>query len=80
MYIERHIEKTLKKAERQTKVVLLAGARQVGKSTIIRKTFPDYENITLDDDNELILARNDRTLFFKVHGMEPCRVNCLKHL
>ena len=65
MYIERHIEKTLKKAERQTKVVLLTGARQVGKSTIIRKTFPDYEYITLDDDNELILARNDRTLFFK---------------
>ena len=65
MYIERHIEKTLKKAERQTKVVLLTGARQVGKSTISRKTFPDYEYITLDDDNELILARNDRTLFSK---------------
>ena len=35
MYTKRAIEEVLKKAERQTKVILLTGARQVGKSTEI---------------------------------------------
>ena len=65
MYLHRHIEKILKKAEKQTKVILLTGARQVGKSTSIREIFQDYEYITLDDENELGLALTDRTLFFK---------------
>ncbi len=65
MYTERHIENILKKAVSQTKVVLLTGARQVGKSTSIRRIFPDYQYITLDDENELELALRDRSLFFK---------------
>lgn len=65
MYLQRHIEDILKKAEKQTKVILLTGARQVGKSTSIREIFKDYEYITLDDENELRLALTDRTLFFK---------------
>lgn len=65
MYINRHIEKVLRKAGRQTKVVLLTGARQVGKTTSIRAVFPEYQYITLDDDNELNLARTDPSLFFR---------------
>lgn len=65
MYLYRHIEQALKKAEKQTKVVLLTGARQVGKSTSICEVFPDYLYITLDDENELRLALNDRSLFFQ---------------
>ena len=65
MYVYRHIENALKKAEKQTKVVLLTGARQVGKSTTIRKVFEDYTYITLDDENELRLAMSDRQLFFR---------------
>ena len=55
-YLTRHIEKTLRKAVKQTKVVLVTGARQVGKTTSVRMLFPDYRYITLDDENELRLA------------------------
>ena len=65
MYIKRHIENVLKKAETQTKVILLTGPRQVGKSTAIRKIFPRYTYITLDNEDDLNLALNDRALFFK---------------
>lgn len=65
MYLHRHIEDTLRKALTQSKVVLLTGPRQVGKSTTVRTLFPDYPYITLDDENELNLALADRTLFFK---------------
>lgn len=69
MYKNRTIEAILQKAGTQTKVVLLTGARQVGKSTVIQHVFPEYEYCTLDDENELILAKNDRALFFKDRHM-----------
>ena len=65
MYLSRAIEKTILKAEDQTKVVLVTGARQVGKSTTIRELYPDYTYITLDDENYAALARNDSALFFR---------------
>lgn len=65
MYKTRHIEQIITKATKQTKVVLLTGSRQVGKSSCYMHLFPDYEYITLDDENELYLATEDRNLFFK---------------
>lgn len=65
MYLNRAIEKTIHKAEGQTKAVLITGARQVGKSTTIRELYPDYTYITLDDENYAALARNDSALFFR---------------
>lgn len=65
MYIKRAIENVLLKAEKQSKVILLTGARQVGKTTVIRETFPAYSYITLDDDNEFMLAKTDPQLFFR---------------
>ena len=65
MYLKRAIENVLLKAEKQSKVILLTGARQVGKTTVIRETFPAYSYITLDDDNEFMLAKTDPQLFFR---------------
>ena len=65
MYLNRSIEKILEKAIKQTKVVLVTGARQTGKTTVINNTFPDYNYITLDDENMLMLAKNDPLLFFR---------------
>ncbi len=65
MYLYRHVEMAVRKAVKQSKVVLLTGARQVGKSTSIREIFPEFEYITLDDDNDLRLALEDRPLFFR---------------
>ena len=65
MYLHRSIESVLVKAINQTKVVLVTGARQTGKTTVIQNTFSDYNYITLDDENMLILAKTDPHLFFK---------------
>ncbi len=65
MYLKRHIENILKKAEKQSKVVLLTGARQVGKTTSIKKLYKNYEYVSLDNENDLILANEDRNLFFR---------------
>ena len=65
MYLKRHIENIIKKAEKQSKVVLLTGARQVGKTTSIKKLYKNYEYVTLDNENDLILANEDRNLFFR---------------
>lgn len=65
MYLHRSIENILEKAVRQTKVILITGARQTGKTTVIQNTFPDYNYITLDDENMLVLAKEDPQLFFR---------------
>lgn len=53
----------------QFKVVLVTGPRQVGKSTMIRHTLPEYEYVALDDMVELSLAKTDPGLFFKNHQL-----------
>ena len=65
MYLHRSIEFILQKAIRQTKVILITGARQTGKTTVIKNTFPEFNYITLDDENMLMLAKQDPSLFFK---------------
>ena len=47
------------------KVVLIIGARKTGKTTVIQNTFPEFNYITLDDENMLLLAKQDPSLFFK---------------
>ena len=65
MYLHRSIEYILQKSIRQTKVILITGARQTGKTTVIKNTFPEFNYITLDDENMLMLAKQDPSLFFK---------------
>ena len=48
-YIARIMENKLIEASGSFKAVLLTGARQVGKSTILKKLFPDYRYVSLDD-------------------------------
>ena len=54
VYLHRSIVKVLKKAIAQTKVVLVTGPRQTGRTTVIHNTFSDYNYITLDDENMLM--------------------------
>ena len=48
-YINRTIEQKLLTAAKNYKAVLVTGPRQVGKSTLLKKLFPDYKYVTLDD-------------------------------
>ena len=49
VYIHRSIEERLKKAAETFKAVLVTGSRQVGKSTMLKKVFPDRKYVSLDD-------------------------------
>lgn len=48
-YISRALEDRLYKYEKTYKSILVTGARQVGKSTLLKKAFPDRRYVSLDD-------------------------------
>ena len=50
MYINRAISEVLKKRVKASKCLLLTGARQVGKTTLIRHEFAKYNTISFDDN------------------------------
>lgn len=65
MYISRSIEKILPIAEKQAKVLLVTGARQVGKTTLLKETIGDrFSYVSFDDKSALHLAKTDPNLFF----------------
>lgn len=66
MYKRRHIEKTIKSVTRQFPVLLLTGARQVGKTTLLKQLCGRNRTyITLDDPALLSLAKEDPGLFMQ---------------
>ena len=66
--LKREIEKKFKELSNTRKVVLLTGARQVGKSTLMKELKEDdREYITLDDLVVRGLAKNDPKLFLMSH-------------
>lgn len=66
MYIQRALESKFKKMDGFFKAVLVTGARQVGKTTML-KHLSEGQNrtyVTLDDNDALTLAKEDPKLFF----------------
>lgn len=71
MYINRTIEKKLKYMSEHFPVVMLCGARQVGKTTLLKKITEDIENIqyvTLDYPRVRQLAKEDPELFLQQYS------------
>lgn len=58
-YINRRISPKIKEIVGQFPVTVLTGARQVGKSTLLRHDFPDFRYCTLDDYAVREMARLD---------------------
>ena len=58
MYIEREITPYIRKLATMFPVVMVTGPRQSGKSTLVKKIFPEHEYVTMDDYSELAKARN----------------------
>ena len=48
-YIERSITSYIQKAGQGFKAILITGARQTGKSTLLKKLFPEIKYVTFDD-------------------------------
>jgi len=66
-YRPRHLEKRLKQYAEHFKVVLVTGARQVGKSTLLQHVFPDVQSVMFDPVQDLYGARADPDLFLDSH-------------
>lgn len=68
MYYHRQLEKTVLKAAGEFACITLYGARQTGKSTMVRTLFDNIEYVTLDSSRERALAKQDPELFLESHG------------
>ncbi|MFH1262682.1 MAG: ATP-binding protein [Pseudomonadota bacterium] len=69
MYIPRTIAARLVRLSRSFPVVAVTGARQVGKSTLLAKTFGDRaEQVVFDPLIDVGRAREDPELFLESHG------------
>lgn len=66
MYLPRTLNSFVRKATSQFPVLLVTGARQVGKTTLLRHLAEgDRTYVTLDDPRVMELARNDPALFMQ---------------
>lgn len=63
-YIERAITEVLKKRVSASKCLLITGARQVGKSTLVKHEFPEYNRANFDDLLTRLQAKEEPGLFF----------------
>jgi predicted AAA+ superfamily ATPase len=68
-YVHRAIEQELLVSADNFPVVVVTGARQTGKSTLLKHLFPEYKYITLDYPNVRKLATNDPELFLDNYGI-----------
>lgn len=66
-YIQRSIESRLQKAVETFKAVLVTGPRQVGKSTLLKKLFPDRKYVSLDDPFLEEQAQSDGSMFMMLN-------------
>lgn len=67
--INRFIQNVIEDNMMHFPVVLLTGPRQVGKSTILYNSFlpKGFSYISLDDQLELMMAKNDPRNFLEAH-------------
>lgn len=69
MYINRNIEETILKANKEYPVIVVWGQRQVGKSTMLQHIKPlEMKYVSFDDDETRILAKEHPSSFFEKYG------------
>ena len=65
MYIPRHAESTVEQLSKMFGAVLVAGPRQVGKTTMLKKITKDIHYTTMDDMVMMASAQEESGTFFK---------------
>ena len=69
MYINRTAEQMIKTVAESFPCIVIYGPRQVGKSTTVDHIFgPDYRAVTLDDQDDRLLAETNPRLFLESYG------------
>ena len=69
--IHRHIAPIVVRRVKNSKVILLTGPRQVGKSTLFKHLFAEVNRVTFDDDLLLAQAAEDVEVFLLNN---PCQM------
>ena len=64
-YKERLISERLLRLTEHFPVVVISGARQVGKSTLLKHLFPQWDAVAFDPVVDVGNARTDPELFLK---------------
>ena len=67
MWVERHIESLLRDRAATRPVVVLTGARQTGKTSLMKRLFPKHAFVTLDLPSEAEQAEGDPSSFLARH-------------
>ena len=67
MWIERHIEPLLLQRAATRPVIVLTGARQTGKTSLMRHLFPEHGFVSLDLPSEAEQAEQDPAAFLARH-------------
>ena len=62
-FLPRHLGQAILSASKHFKIILLLGARQTGKSTLLRHLLPDVKMIVFDPVQDLYEARKDPDRF-----------------
>ena len=66
-YIKRAIEDIVKESEKNFKAVLVTGARQTGKSTLLKHLYPEIKEISFDDPFAEEQAKNNPDMFMMLN-------------
>src|SRR5690606_16157617 len=67
MWIPRTVEAQIEEAARTRPVVVVTGARQTGKTSTLRRLFPDHEFVSLDLPTEAEQAEKEPDVFLRRH-------------
>lgn len=67
MWIPRDVEPRLARSVRTRPVVVLVGARQTGKTSTLRRLFPDFSFVSLDLPTEAEQAEQEPSAFLRRH-------------
>lgn len=66
-YIKRRLAKIIREVIDKFPVIVISGARQVGKSTMLENEFGDFAYYTMDDFDTIDMIKNDPLFIFKQH-------------
>lgn len=66
-YIKRNVEKIVEKSANTFKAILVTGARQTGKSTLLKKLYPEIKQVTFDDPFMEEQAKNNPDMFMMLN-------------
>ena len=68
MMIDRIIEKKIDELRGKFPVIMVTGPRQSGKTTLVKKCFPDHRYVNLENLDERAFAQNDPRKFLELKG------------